>query len=234
MRVAVLGAGSFGTTVATLVAGRHDVVVWARSADTAEEIATSHTNSAYLAGFALPPQLRATSDLELALRDAELVIMAIPTHGFRSVLDDARPHVASGVPVVSVTKGFERGSLLRMTQIIEELLPGHPAAALTGPNLAKEIMAGQAAASVIATRDPAVAVSLQRVLQRGTFRIYLNHDVVGCEVGGALKNVIAIATGMAQGLGIGDNTRPRSSPVDSPNSPGSGSRWAASRRRSPD
>ena len=207
MRVAVLGAGSFGTTVASLVAGRHDVVVWARSEATAQEIATAHTNSAYLAGFALPARLGATSDLELAVRDAELVIMAIPTHGFRSVLGDARPHIAVGAPVISLTKGFERGSLLRMTEIIEELLPGHPAAALTGPNLAKEIMAGQAAASVIATRDPAVAVSLQRVLQRGTFRIYLNHDVIGCEVGGALKNVIAIATGMAQGLGIGDNTR---------------------------
>ena len=94
-----------------------------------------------------------------------------------------------------------------MTQVIEDVLPDHPAAALAGPNLAKEIMAGQASASVLATRDDAVAAALQRALQRGTFRIYLNHDVVGCELGGALKNVIAIATGMAQGLGVGDNTR---------------------------
>jgi glycerol-3-phosphate dehydrogenase (NAD(P)+) len=109
--------------------------------------------------------------------------------------------------VVSLSKGFERGSLLRMTQLIGDELPGHPAAALTGPNLAKEIMAGQAAASVIATEDLAVARALQSVMQRGVFRIYINHDVIGCELGGALKNVVAIATGVAQGLGVGDNTR---------------------------
>ena len=207
MRVAVLGAGSFGTTIAALVSGRHDVVLWARSEQTAEEVATQHTNAAYLPGFVLPSQLRATSDLERAVRGAELVVVAVPSHGFRAVVGSAGGFVSPQVPVVSVTKGFEEGSLLRMTEIIEDVLPGHPAAALTGPNLAKEIMAGQAAASVLATRDPSVAVTLQRVLQRGTFRIYLNHDVVGCEVGGALKNVIAIATGIAQGLGIGDNTR---------------------------
>jgi glycerol-3-phosphate dehydrogenase (NAD(P)+) len=109
--------------------------------------------------------------------------------------------------VVSLSKGFERGSLLRMTQLIKDELPGHPPAALTGPNLAKEIMSGQAAASVIATEDLAVARALQSVMQRGLFRIYTNHDVIGCELGGALKNVVAIATGIAQGLGVGDNTR---------------------------
>jgi glycerol-3-phosphate dehydrogenase (NAD(P)+) len=111
------------------------------------------------------------------------------------------------VPVVSLTKGFETGTLHRMTEIIAELLPGHPAAALSGPNLAKEIMAGQAAASVIATEDQTVATELQAVLRRGVFRIYTNHDVIGCEVAGALKNVVAIAAGMAQGVGAGDNTR---------------------------
>src|SRR6202161_4977908 len=108
---------------------------------------------------------------------------------------------------MSLAKGFERGSLLRMTQLIAEELPAHPPAALTGPNLAKEIMSGQAAASVIATEDLAVARALQNVLQRGIFRVYTNHDVIGCELGGALKNVVAIATGIAQGLGVGDNTR---------------------------
>jgi glycerol-3-phosphate dehydrogenase (NAD(P)+) len=108
---------------------------------------------------------------------------------------------------VSLTKGLEQDGLLRMTQVIEDVMPGHPAAALTGPNLAKEIMAGQAAASVIATRDLGVAGALQRVVRRGMFRVYVNHDVVGCEIGAALKNVIAIAAGIAQGLGVGDNTR---------------------------
>jgi glycerol-3-phosphate dehydrogenase (NAD(P)+) len=111
------------------------------------------------------------------------------------------------VPVVSLSKGFEQGTLLRMTEIIQELLPGHPAGVLSGPNLAKEIMSGAAAASVVATDDLGVARELQRVLQSGRFRVYTNHDVVGCEVGGALKNVVAIATGIAQGLSVGDNTR---------------------------
>ncbi len=108
---------------------------------------------------------------------------------------------------MSLTKGIEVGTLLRMTQIIEELLPGHPAASLTGPNLAREIMAGQAAASVIATEDLGVAAALQRVLRHRLFRVYRNHDVIGCEIGGALKNVIAIAAGIGEGLGVGDNTR---------------------------
>ena len=111
------------------------------------------------------------------------------------------------IPVVSLTKGFEAGSLFRMTEVIRDVLPGRVAGALSGPNLAKEIMAGNAAASVIATEDLSVAAELQRVLQRGLFRIYTNHDVIGCEVGGALKNVVAIATGIAEGLSVGDNTR---------------------------
>jgi len=111
------------------------------------------------------------------------------------------------VPVVSLSKGLERDTLLRMTQVVREELPGHPAAALSGPNLAREILMGQAAASVIATEDLALAAAIQGVLGRGQFRIYLNHDVIGCELGGALKNVVAIAAGIGQGLGVGDNTR---------------------------
>jgi glycerol-3-phosphate dehydrogenase (NAD(P)+) len=111
------------------------------------------------------------------------------------------------IPIVSLTKGLEQGSLMRMTEVIKEELPGHPAAALTGPNIAREIMSGQAAASVVATEDLAVGQALQRVLRRGLLRIYTNHDVIGCELGGALKNVVAIAAGIAQGLGVGDNTR---------------------------
>ena len=132
---------------------------------------------------------------------------AFPSHAFRPTLEAVRDYLHPWVPIVSLTKGREQGSMLRMTEVIKDVLPGHPAAALTGPNLAKEIMAGQRAASVIATEDLAVAEALQRVFTRGLFRVYTNHDVVGCEVGGALKNVIAISAGMAQGLGVGDNTR---------------------------
>ena len=207
MKVAVLGAGSFGTTIASMVSRRNDTALWARSAVVADEVTTARTNTAYLPGFTLSPTLQATDDLEKAVRRADVLVVAVPSHGFRDVLGAAAPFVQPWVPVVSVTKGFEQGTFLRMTQVVEQLLPGHPAAALAGPNLSKEVLAGQAAASVVATRNLTVAAALQRVLQTGTFRIYLNHDVIGCEVGGALKNVIANGTGIAQGLGVGDNTR---------------------------
>ena len=207
MRIAVLGAGSWGTTVASLMAVKHECVSWARDPELASEIDERDANSRYLHGFTLPSALAATTDLEKAVHAADLVVIGVPTHGFRAILVDARPFIRPWIPVVSLAKGFERGSLLRMTQLIAEEVPGHPAAVLTGPNLAKEIMAGQAAASVIATEDLAVAGALQAVLQRGMFRIYTNDDVIGCELGGALKNVVAIATGIAQGLGVGDNTR---------------------------
>ncbi len=207
MRIGVLGAGSWGTTVASLLAGRHETILWARDPELASQIHEGGVNPRYLPGFTLPAGLRATADLEKATHDVDLLVVGVPTRGFRAILVDARPYLRPWIPVVSLSKGFERDSMLRMTQLIAEELPGHPAAALTGPNLAKEIMAGQAAASVIATEDLAVARALQSVMQRGVFRIYTNHDVIGCELGGALKNVVAIATGVAQGLGVGDNTR---------------------------
>src|SRR5215470_9973355 len=207
MRIAVLGAGSWGTTVASLLAGRHDCTLWARDPELAREIQEGGVNARYLPGFTLPPGLHATADLEKAVHGVDLLVIGGPTRGFRAVLTEARPYLRSWIPVVSLAKGFERDTLLRMTELIRDVLPGHPAATLAGPNLAREIMSGQAAASVIATEDLAVARALQSVLQRGMFRIYINHDVIGCEVGGALKNVVAIATGIAQGLGVGDNTR---------------------------
>jgi glycerol-3-phosphate dehydrogenase (NAD(P)+) len=207
MHVTVLGGGSWGTTVASLTTSLNPTVLWARNPDVAAEINGSHTNAAYLPGATLPGSLRATADMEEALRQADVLIVGVPSKGFRATLEEARQSIRPWIPVVSLTKGLEVGTLLRMTQIIEELLPGHPAASLTGPNLAREIMAGQAAASVIATEDLGVAAALQRVLRHRLFRVYRNHDVIGCEIGGALKNVIAIAAGIGEGLGVGDNTR---------------------------
>lgn len=207
MNVTVLGAGSWGTTVAALTSAHNTTILWARNEEVADEIDAGHSKESYLPGFALPERLRATADLEKAVVDADVLIVGVPSKGFRSTLTDAKAWVRPWIPVVSLTKGIEPDTLLRMTQIIEELLPGHPAAALSGPNVAREIMAGQAAASVIATEDLGVAAALQQVLQRALFRVYMNHDVVGCEIGGALKNVIAIAAGIAQGLEVGDNTR---------------------------
>ena len=149
----------------------------------------------------------ATDDLEKAVRHAELLILGVPTTAMRATIRAAKEWVHPWIPIVSLAKGLEQQTLLRMTEVIKEEAPGHPVAALSGPNIAREIMAGQAAASVIATEDLAVAAALQKVLTRGLFRIYTNHDVIGCEMGGAMKNVVAIACGIAQGLGVGDNTR---------------------------
>lgn len=207
MRITVLGAGSWGTTMASLVATRHDTTLWARNPEVALEINENATNNSYLAGFSLPPELRASTDLEKVVSMAQLVVMAVPSHAFRRTLEDIADFIPPWIPVVSLSKGFEQGTLMRMTEVIADVLPGNPAAALTGPNIAREIMGGSAAAAVVATPDLVVANALQRVLGRGLFRIYTNHDVIGCEVGGALKNVVAIACGIAQGLSVGDNTR---------------------------
>jgi glycerol-3-phosphate dehydrogenase (NAD(P)+) len=207
VRIAVLGAGSWGTTVASLVAPRHDTVLWARDPDVAKAVNVEHANPAYLPGFQLTPDLAATSHLDEAVCEADLLVIGVPTSGFRSVLSDAAQCIRPWVPVVSLTKGLEKGSHLRMTEVIKEVVPGHPVAALTGPNIAHEIMSGKAAAAVIATEDLEVAIAIQKVITRGVFRVYLNNDVIGCEMGGALKNVVAIAAGIGEGLDVGDNTR---------------------------
>ncbi|MBF6556512.1 MAG: NAD(P)-dependent glycerol-3-phosphate dehydrogenase [Acidimicrobiales bacterium] len=207
MRIGVLGAGSWGTTLASLVAPRHDTVLWARDPEVAKSVTVDHVNPKYLPGFDLPVELSATPLIGEAAGDADLLVIGVPTSGFRCVLEEAVEYIRHWIPIVSLSKGLERGSLLRMTEVIREVIPGHPVAALTGPNIAWEIMAGKAAAAVIATDDLEVANAIQAVFTRGVFRVYLNDDVVGCEMGGALKNVIAIATGIGEGLGVGDNTR---------------------------
>ena len=173
----------------------------------AESVNTAHANADYLPGFDLPAELVATADFEEAVCAADLLVVGVPTSGFRAVLEEAAPCMRPWIPVVSLSKGLEKGTMLRMTEVIKEVVPGHPVAALTGPNLAHEIMSGMAAASVIATEDLEVAMAIQAVFTRGVFRVYRNDDVVGCEMGGALKNVIAIAAGIGEGLGVGDNTR---------------------------
>ena len=207
MRVTVLGSGSWGTTVAALASRNAPTTLWSRRVDLAEQIDRDHENGEYLPGFKLPDQLRATADLEAAVRQADLLVMGVPSLGFRATLEAIKDFLRPWVPVVSLAKGLEVGTRLRMSQLVEEVLPGHPVGALTGPNLAKEILAGHAAASVIAMDDHNVARAIQHVFQGELFRVYTNEDVVGCELGGVLKNVIAIAAGMADGLGAGDNTR---------------------------
>lgn len=207
IRVGVVGAGSWGTTVAAMAALNTPTKLWARNHATTESINSRHTNPTYLGDRALPDELSASSDLEEVVRDADVVVMAVPSHGFREVLHAAAPMVRPWVPIVSLTKGLERETGKRMTEVVADELPGHPAAVLTGPNLAKEIMDGQPAASVVAIDDDVIARELQRIFSNPRLLIYTNPDVVGCEVGGVVKNVIAIAAGMAAGMGFGDNTR---------------------------
>jgi glycerol-3-phosphate dehydrogenase (NAD(P)+) len=206
-RTAVIGAGSWGTAVAGLAARNSPTVLWARRPHLAETISTAHVNRDYLPDYVLPKSLRATASLEEALDGAEVVVMGVPSHGFREILSEAKPFLADDAPIVNLTKGVEQQTLKRMTEVIEDVVPDHPRGVLTGPNLAKEVMAGWPAASVVAIEDEGIARELQRLFGTDAFRVYTNPDVVGCEVGGALKNVIAIAAGIADGMGFGDNTR---------------------------
>jgi glycerol-3-phosphate dehydrogenase (NAD(P)+) len=206
-KVAVIGAGSWGTAVAKIATASARTVLWARRPELAEEVRTRHTNQRYLGDTPLPAVLDATADLGDAVADAAYVVMAVPSHGFRDILAALAPHLGRGVPVVSLTKGVEQGSLLRMTEIVSEVAPDRPVGVLTGPNLAREVLDGYPTASVVAMTDAEVAAALQGLLSTETFRVYTNPDVIGCEVAGALKNVMAIASGMADGMGFGDNTR---------------------------
>jgi glycerol-3-phosphate dehydrogenase (NAD(P)+) len=210
MNVAIVGAGSWGSAVATVIGDDADVVLWARRTELAGAIEASRQNLDYLPGFELPERVHATDSLEAALGHADVVVMAVPSHGFRAVFSRAADLIDPSLPIVSLTKGIEQESLMRMTQVIQDVAPGHDftrVGVLTGPNLAKEVAAGQPAAAVIAMEDGDTAARLQRLFMRPTFRVYTNRDVVGCEAAGALKNVMAIAAGMAHGLGFGDNTK---------------------------
>jgi glycerol-3-phosphate dehydrogenase (NAD(P)+) len=205
-KVAVIGAGSWGTTVAGIAAVSASTVLWARRPALADRIDRLHDNDDYLPGIALPAALRATASLEEAVTGSDLVVMAVPSHGFRSVLRDLGPYLRAGTPVLSLAKGLEQGTHLRMTEVIAQEVPGHPAGVLTGPNLAREIVVGQPAATVVAMADQDVAAAVQDLLRTRTFRVYTNPDVVGCEIAGATKNVLAIAAGILQGLGYGDSS----------------------------
>ncbi len=207
LKVGLLGGGSWGTTVASLVARNAPVTLWARNPETVTEINSKHTNEVYLPGAKLPEKLVATHDIAELVASSDVIIMGIPSQNFRSVLIEVKKHIRAWVPVISLTKGLELETGMRMTQVIKEVLPGHPVGVLTGPNLAREIMAGQAAASVIAMEDDIIVRELQSLFSSGLFRVYTNSDVIGCELGGVLKNIIAIAVGMGDGQGAGDNTR---------------------------
>lgn len=211
-KIAFIGAGSWGTSMASTVARKRatETVIWARRPELAETINLFHENPLYLPDVSLPSNLRATGDLEEALTGAEIIVMGVPSHGFRGVLKEAAPYGEKDAVYVSLTKGFEVETRKRMSEVLAEEVDGisdRCISVLTGPNLAKEVIAGFPAASTIACSDEGTGAMLQEIFHAPTFRCYRNTDVPGSEIGGALKNVIAIAAGIADGLELGDNTK---------------------------
>ncbi len=209
-RVAVIGAGAWGTTMASHLAARTEVVLWAREPEVVADIAGSRRNEQFLPGFDLHDRLDVTGELAVALGGAEVVVVAVPSPYVRATAGKMAPLIDADVPVISLVKGIEADTRLRPTQVLGAVLSGHDPAligVLSGPNLAREVMAGHPSATVVALPDERWAGRIQAVLTTDSFRVYTNRDVVGCEVGGAVKNVLAIAAGMVDGMGYGWNTR---------------------------
>jgi glycerol-3-phosphate dehydrogenase (NAD(P)+) len=208
--VAVMGAGAWGTALAKVASeAGNDVNLWARRAEVAEEINSRHRNDGYLPDIDLPGEIKATADPAKALAGATTVMLAVPSQTLRANLSEWTSLISEDATLVSMAKGIELGTLMRMSQVIVAVtgVDSSRVAVLTGPNLASEIADEQPAATVIACADSGRAVAIQRALATGYFRPYTNSDVIGAEVGGACKNVIALACGIAAGVGLGENTR---------------------------
>jgi len=210
-KVAVLGSGSWGTALAkSLADSGHEVRLWARRAEHAEAIERERENASYLPGSKLPSTLRATHDVEGALSGVEMVLSAVPTHGLRENLEVTTKHFPRDVPILSATKGIENGTLKLVCGIFEDVLPASQHAQLTylgGPSFAKEVAQGMPTAVVVAGKNSAATSRVQSILGTDRLRVYTTDDVVGIEIGGSLKNVMAIAAGIGDGLGFGHNTR---------------------------
>ncbi|MEU4686175.1 NAD(P)H-dependent glycerol-3-phosphate dehydrogenase [Streptomyces xinghaiensis] len=209
-RCAVYGTGSWGTAFAMVLGDAGcEVTLWGRRAEVVDAVNSGRTNPGYLPGVELPPTVRATTDPAEAARGAEFTVLAVPSQTLRGNLARWAPLLPSDTVLVSLMKGVELGTAKRMSEVIEEVagVPAERVAVLTGPNLALEIAARQPAASVVACSDESVARRLQVACHTPYFRPYTNTDVVGCELGGAVKNVIALAVGIADGMGLGDNTK---------------------------
>lgn len=209
VEAAVMGAGAWGTALAKVLADAgNSVTLWTRRAELADEINATHRNPAYLGDTPLPAGIRATGDAAEALQGACTVLLGVPSQTLRSNLESWKHLIGHDATLVSLAKGIELDTLMRMSQVITQVTGADPArvAVVTGPNLAKEVADEQPAATVVACTDSGRAVALQRALSTAYFRPYTNADVIGAEIGGACKNVIALACGMAAGVGLGENT----------------------------
>lgn len=206
--VAVIGAGAWGTALAAHAARQgHEVRLWSREAEVVEDIETRHENRGFLPDVPLPASLRASTDPKVVLEGADVVLLVSPSAFLRSVTERIGPHVPAAAPVAIATKGIENDTLLLMHDVVRQVLPNHSLAALSGPSFAREVAAGLPTDVVVASKDEAAAARLQEVLHTPMFRVYTSKDPVGVEVGGALKNVLAIAAGVCDGLGLGTNAR---------------------------
>ena len=208
--VAVVGAGSWGTAFAAMLAGRHDsVALWAHEAEVCAGIRDRRENRTFLPGIALPEGVRPTNDLAAAVSGKSVVIFAVPSQHLRDIGTRTAPHLSPDACLVSLAKGVENGTLKRMTEVLAEASPPHAprVAALSGPTFAREVAEGKPTGATVAARDLSVAHRLQHALSGSRFRLYADEDVTGIEISGALKNVMAIAAGMADGLGFGHNAR---------------------------
>ncbi|MEY4095750.1 MAG: Glycerol-3-phosphate dehydrogenase [Acidobacteriota bacterium] len=206
-RIGVIGSGSWGTAIAIHLARTgHDVRLWARDAALAATMAERRENGVYLPGIPLPESLAPTADLEAALDDAQFLVIAVPSHGVRDVARAAAPYLPPGCTLVSATKGIEEGSLLRMSQVLRQELPGSgEIVVLSGPSFARELAKNLPTALVAAGESQAVVESVMAHFRSPALRLYGSSDVVGVELGGSLKNIIAIAAGVVEGLGAGHN-----------------------------
>jgi len=205
--VGVLGAGSWGTALAVHLARvGHDVRLWARDPALVTDMRERRANAVYLADVSLPETLSVTNDLEDAVAGRDLLVSAIPSHGCRAVMRVAGPHIAAGATIVSATKGLESGTWLRMSEVVgQELGPGRPVVVLSGPSFAVEVARQLPTAVLVASTSPSAAEYVQTEFRGPYFRLYASDDVAGVEIGGALKNIIAIAAGVVEGLGLGHN-----------------------------
>jgi glycerol-3-phosphate dehydrogenase (NAD(P)+) len=208
MRCAVVGAGAWGTALADLLTRNgHDVKLWGYEADVVESVNTKHENVRFLGGHALSAGLQATGDITRAVEGAELVTLATPSHVLRTILRSAAESLSASAPIVVASKGIEKGTLSLMTEVAEQEVPRGTVVALSGPSFAKEVVTCQPTAVVVASEKDDAAEIAQRAFSSPYFRAYTHTDVIGVELGGALKNVMAVATGIAEGLGLGFNAR---------------------------
>ena len=207
-KIGVIGAGSFGTALATVLAGKgHDVTVWARKREQVENIIQTRENSHYLPGVKLPDKIKFTDNLKEAAADKDYLLFAVPAQSFRGVLKEAAEYFDHSVPVINVAKGIEKGTLLRLSQVSEEIMPDIKYVALSGPSHAEEVARQLPTTVAVAGTDHDLAMEIQEIFFTDRFRVYTNEDLAGVELGGALKNIIALGAGISDGLGFGDNAK---------------------------